>query len=752
MSIITPNNYILNNSPSFYSHTRTSSTSPKKIQLKDQIIQQISTIMSLELNKIDVREIETKLSIYFNISENDESNSYVKTLCNNITETKNSTINKVKNFLNHNINTLAENNLERSCNLSESNLSYINEDYDSLKNKFKLISKEIKILNNNSRVKFKKLYDSLSNEFDKMLSSTYDYLQKGNSKLILDRLNRIEQIKNDILFDVTSVENLQNKFIDNLKNIINKEHLNQKEKINLNESKQTNYSLGRNRAGKHCNKKKNNLENSSLLNLNNYLSPNENDIYNKTFNSRCDTNIYYTNNDENECIKLYRVKIKEKKNEIEKLKKLLQEEKESKNKAINELNKLQFSHKMSLSLTKTQKNYSNIEKFNKLTEMIIGFTYSMNNLRNSLYQKTVSHMDAKNIYGQLKMKLMSLCEEANTLKNDLTNSNNNDNEKDKNNFIKNDYDEDINGYDNRTIKEENENSQILSERDINNNNLNNQLNNVANNNITLNTLPNYNIEEILEENKKLRIQLAEKMVNYCENLNNNIGSNINSNTNIENNNKEIINNSYNIDIFKKQINELKKIILEKEQEIEDLKNKSLNNQKDELNNVIQNNAKNLEQLKTIYQLLIDGKDNRIKELEDDIISYEKEIELLKEENNNLKKECRKDKILSEAEVNNLKNQKIELQCLLEQGAINSSAILNTTSLTYNDNIDKEKVINLENEIKLKNKQILLLTQNHENDLKELNLAIEMLKQKISELEEENLNLSERKKKEDNNNK
>ena len=34
-----------------------------------------------------------------------------------------------------------------------------------------------------------------------------------------------------------------------------------------------------------------------------------------------------------------------------------------------------------------------------------------------------------------------------------------------------------------------------------------------------------------------------------------------------------------------------------------------------------------------------------------------------------------------------------------------------------------------------------MTQNHENDLKELNLAIEMLKQKIIQLEEENYNLS-----------
>ena len=761
---------VLSNNSAIIGHSRNISTSPKKIKLKDQIIQQISTIMSLELNKIDTRDIQTKLSIYFNINENDDANSYIKSLCANISDTKNSTISKVKNFLNHNINALIENSMENNSN--ENYSMYNNGDFDSMKNKYKSILKEVKVLNNNSRVKFKKLYDSLSNEYDKILSTMYDYLQKNNTKLIIDRLNRIEQIKNDILFDVTSIENLQNKFTDSVKNIINKEHLKQNEKSSNLELKKATNSLGRIKSGKHGIKKRNNnLANStSPLSLNNYLTQSENDIFNKTYNSRFETSLY-NNNDENERIKLYRIKIKDKKNEIEKLKQLLQQEKESKNKALNELNKLQYSNKFSLSLKNSQKNSSNIEKFNKLTEMIIGFTYSMNNLRNNLYQKTISHMDAKNYYGKLKMKLMSLIEEVYTLKNNLTNENNN-NEK-KSNFLtdlnNNENDEDINennDNDIKTIKEENESSQILTERterDKDSGNINihsstnsNQTGNKDNNNVTVSSFPNYNIEALLEENKKLRSQLAEKMLNYSNELNsnrNNVNNNNENNNNQKENKNESINNICNsCEILKKQIIELKKIILEKDQEIDEIRNNYLKNQKDELNNVIKNNTKNLEQLKTVYQLLIDGKDNRIKELEEEIISYEKEIELLKDENNNLKSECRKDKILSEAEVNNLKNQKIELQCLLEQGAGGSSnTLLNMTSLTANDSYDKERVIKLENEIKIKNKQILLLTQNHDNDLKELNLAIEMLKQKISQLEEENNSLSARNRNENNKN-
>ena len=764
MSLIKSYNNILNNNSLNLGHARNASTSPKRIQLKDQIIQQLSTIMSLELNKIDTRDIETKLSIYFNINENDEASTYVKSLCTKISEIKNSTISQVKTFLNHNINNLIESNNNNNCidNTPYENYNY---DIDSIKNKYKSILKEVKVLKNNSRIKYKKLYDSLSTEYDKILSTIYDYIKKNNTKLIQDRLYRIEQIKNDILFDVSSIENIQNKFIDSINNIINKDNNNAKHKDNNNnksEFSKTTLSLGRTRTGKYNFRKRNNtnLDNSDSFNTtnSNFLSQSEYDLFNKSYNYKTITN---NNNDEKEIIKLYRVKIKEKKNEIEKLTQQLQQEKESKNKAVNELNKLQYSNKMSLSMKNSQKNWSDLEKFNKLTEMIIGFTYSMNNLRNSLYQKTISHMDAKNIYGQLKTKLMSLVEEAYNLKKNITNNDeNSNNDKNKKIFINdeenNDYDEDLNNNNNndendiKTIKEENESSQLFTEREANKNNNsfnnNNQLGNVVNNNITL----NYNIEALLEENKKLRNQLAEKIINYSDNINNDNNDKENTKDKDNKDTKENNNNNINYEAYKNQIIELKKIILEKDEEIEKIRNDLMQNQKDELNNIIQNNTNNLEQLKTIYQLLIDGKDNRIKELEEEILAYEKEIELLKEENNNLKNECRKDKILSEHELNNLKNQKIELQCMLEQGGGSSNTLLNMTSITNNDYLDKEKIMKLENEIKIKNKQIMLLTQNHENDLKELNLAIEMLKQKISQLEEENTCLSERNKRENKN--
>ena len=721
-----------NNNSLTISHQRNASTSPKRIQLKDQIIQQITTLISLELNKIDSRDIETKLSLYFNLSENNEANTYIQSLCSKISEVKKNLNFKVKNFLNHNINALIENIKSENNNIIDNDLI--------MKNKYKLILKEMKALNNNSRIKFKKLYDNLSNEYDKILSTVYDYLQKGNTKLVIDRLNRVEQLKNDVLFDVTSIENIQNKFTDSIKGIMNKinnDKLNDnniKDESTKNVSKNnfnnnSRHSLGRTKTGYFTSYKKNNKNNNIDFSITN----SDNNLYSKLTRNKFEISNFSTygninnyNKDENECVKLYRIKIKEKKNEIEKLKQQLQQEKESKNKAINELNKLQYANQMALSIKNTQKNSTKEEKFNKLTEMIISFTYSMNNLRNSLYQKTISHIDAKNIYGKLKNKLISLVEETSSLKNSLSN---NDNKKDNSEEDLNEDNEENNS-DIKTIKEENENSQIFTDRDkdynktndnINNNNYNNNQQtggNIVNNNITLNTLPNYNMQVLLEENKNLREQLSQAKNNNPENISNNNEQDKNL-----------------IESLKKQIIDLKKIIKEKDKEIENKNANSIKTEKDELNNIIMNNTKNIEQLKTTYQLLIDGKDNRIKELEEEIIVYEKEIDELKEENDKLKAECRKDKILSEAEVNNLKNQKIELQCLLEQGGSNNSLI------NLNNKEDKEKIKKMENEINIKNKQIILLTQNYENDLKELNLAIEMLKHKIIQLEEENNNLS-----------
>jgi hypothetical protein len=87
------------------------------------------------------------------------------------------------------------------------------------------------------------------------------------------------------------------------------------------------------------------------------------------------------------------------------------------------------------------------------------------------------------------------------------------------------------------------------------------------------------MQVLLEENKNLREQLSQK----------------NNNTeNMPNNDKD----KNLIESLKKQIIDLKKIIMEKDKEIENKNANSIKSEKDELNNIIVNNTKNIVQLKT----------------------------------------------------------------------------------------------------------------------------------------------------------
>ena len=66
-------------------------------------------------------------------------------------------------------------------------------------------------------------------------------------------------------------------------------------------------------------------------------------------------------------------------------------------------------------------------------------------------------------------------------------------------------------------------------------------------------MSNYNIESLIEENKNLKIKLDEKIMNEVDNINNNN----NSNNNIDSNK---------IEAYGKQINELKRVIVEKDKD------------------------------------------------------------------------------------------------------------------------------------------------------------------------------------------
>ena len=103
---------------------------------------------------------------------------------------------------------------------------------------------------------------------------------------------------------------------------------------------------------------------------------------------------------------------------------------------------------------------------------------------------------------------------------------------------------------------------------------------------------------------------------------------------------------------------------------------------------------------------------------------------------------RKQNILTEATINKLENEKKRLTLKYEK--INE--INDKNNIDDNDNKEYKLIIEkLNKQIEEKNNQIELTTQNHKNDLNELNSLIVDLKTKIAELQEENdyLTLSQR---------
>ena len=134
-----------------------------------------------------------------------------------------------------------------------------------------------------------------------------------------------------------------------------------------------------------------------------------------------------------------------------------------------------------------------------------------------------------------------------------------------------------------------------------------QTNNIFNNNITLTTLSNYNIDALLTENKNLKSQLVSQML-------------------LSNSQKK--NNENDNDSFK-EINQLKNEIKEKENEIQQIKMSLGNNDNLLFQNWKDSFNSNLKNIKDTYEILIEEKNKKIEELNEENINFEKELEELK---------------------------------------------------------------------------------------------------------------------------
>ena len=689
------------------------------------------SIITSEFNKLNEEEIKSSFNSIFK-NQNIEQTTFITSLLLKIQEVKNFTLEKIN-----------ENNIGKK-NINNNNLSFSKENNND---KINNIQNELKNLVKNSKIKFKQFYDCLTSNVNNSLNQLSDYIIQDKKNLAIEKLNNFDKIINELCSIVSNIENIQSKTIENILNNQKNQILSfSKSPIKINNF-DINQKLTKNTSFIRYNTHTKNISNfspnikknlnESLLNksLNNISS--ENNIFNKTM---------INPNSNSSQIKALKGKLKEKNSEIEKLKILLSKEKESKISFMDELNKLKFSTSNKNIINKNKQiitfkskindpNYNNLNtKLSKLTEMIISFSYSMNNLRDSISKCSISNTESKNLYVKLRNKLIDLVNESSIIKNNLGNKN--DSVKKEDDLMK-DLSQDIKE-DNKSIDLKQKNQKNLNDKyfSFRNGDINSSYsireneghtNNIFNNNITLTTLSNYNIDALLTENKNLKSQLVSQML-------------------LSNSQKK--NNENDNDSFK-EINQLKNEIKEKENEIQQIKMSLGNNDNLLFQNLKDNYNSNLKNIKDTYEILIEEKNKKIEELNEENINFEKELEELKSTLMKINNDTRKKNILTEATINKLENEKKRLTLQMEdlsesnddkKNSDNSSIITEVNTLKNENNEYKNIIEKLNKQIEEKNSQIELTTQNHKNDLNELNSLIIDLKSKIAELQEENDNL------------
>ena len=728
---------------------RATKTPIKKVnfQKKSQIIKNndenknnIVSIVINELNKLDEEEIKSSFNSVFKNQTSEQTNVLTGIIL-KINEVKKSITEKIK-----------DNNHKKNINSLNNSLSFSKELNNNNNEKINGIQNEIKNLLKNSKIKFKQFNDCMTTNVNKTLNHLSDYIVQDKKNLAIEKLNNLDKIINELSSIVNNIENIQTKTIENILN-------NNNSKIqNLSFSKspiktssfEISQNLKKNTSFTRYNTHTNNISNFSpnikrnmnetMLNKSiNNISSDNNNILNKS--------VLISNNHSSQ-INALKGKLKEKNSEIEKLKILLSKEKESKLSFMDELNKLKLNNIGKNTINKNNKiitfktktpdsNYLNLNtKLSKLTEMIISFSYSMNNLRDSISKSSISNTESKNLYIKLRNKLIDLVNETSQIKNSLINKSENKKEEDLMKDLS------------QEIKEDNKFIEIKQQK--NQNNLNNKVfsfrngditssysireneghtNNIFNNNITLTTLSNYNIDALLAENKSLKSQLASQILL--------------SNSHKKNNDLSTSNSSRNENELIKEINNLKNEIKEKNFEIEQIKLTCGNNNDNQLfKNLKETYNTNLKNIKDTYEILIEEKNKKIEELNEENINFEKELENLKSSLMKINNDNRKKNILNEATINKLENEKKRLTLKYEN--INE---INDKTINDNNDINDYKLVieKLNKEIEEKNNYIELITQNHKNDLNELNSLIIDLKSKIAVLQEENdyLTLSQR---------
>ena len=777
------------------SSPKASPSSSIKANNKD-LINQISSLISIELSRIDTEDIHNEFNSLFPYQTTTQS-SYISSLTSTISNLKRSTISSVSNFL--------------SCYTFPNSSNYFAKEEEYITMIFS-INTEIKNLIKQSKIKFKQNKD-YSNALGFSINVIGENIQNGKIDLAMERIAKIDEIKNEIEKNLIYIEEYQTKFYDNVKNIIknttneipknNKEQSPNPIQSNVSTIKKTSY-MTYSSNGKKLNKSVNHYKSKSK-------EPNPSS---------------------EEIINALRNKTKELSKEISLLKKRIKTEQDSKAQIQNELIILKqknfsasksngYSGEKSMSNITTDLKLDNLNKrIKSLSDMILTFSLSMNNLRDSLIRKNISVIDIQSDYKNLKKQLYYLSSTAVSLKSKIEKKNEDYNTMktyDSSSNIKKcsefnnissimdasgEFSTSYNNgnTNNDTLSKVIENAkqkEIDSDEDDNSSNNNNDINlkhlsnivitfrndetniqkepqtpfinikeNNNNNDSPIREESNINIEELINENKNLKSQLASQLLlnssqTEIEQLKSELSmaeakiKELNmSNSMIGNQNKEKILDG----VLKRELIELKaknekcvkesnEIIEKKNKEIEELKIKIKNSNENVFKNLIENYNNNLVNIKQSYEDVISEKNKKIDELNLEIIALNEKINEINAKLYNSQNEKRTQNIIKEASMSNLENEKISLQITIEQlqkeiekykkqEVLNNSSNEKTMILSSQIENLNFKIKTLTSQIDSKDKIIQSLQSKKEENNKSNSSLISQMDTKIKSLQSE----------------
>ena len=161
----------------------------------------IFSIINFEINKLDINELKNLYMSSDTFLDINDEHLIIKNFCENFEKNKLSIELKIKEILTKFLN---ENKSEEKLNI---------------------LNNEIKILNKNLKIKYKSLNTLLNNDLNIILKSLSEYIQNNKLEMAMDKVSKLDELKNNLLTNFSQIEIMNNKFTENFSYLYNNEEI-----------------------------------------------------------------------------------------------------------------------------------------------------------------------------------------------------------------------------------------------------------------------------------------------------------------------------------------------------------------------------------------------------------------------------------------------------------------------------------------------------------------------------------------------